>query len=205
MPERRSALAAVYKSGAFGALSDTPGLGIREVTGRDLVQFAGWPDSFEAVASKLSGMLDVPVPEQYGVASTAGSRRLFLLAPERLWIVALDGEGLGARLSAEFTAEQGVVTELGHSRTVLRLSGPAARRVLAKGLPVDLDDSALPPGAFAQSAIHHISLLLHRLGDGEDGAPVYELYVARGFAVSFWDWLTEAATEPGYRVEAPAA
>ena len=205
MPERRSALAAVYRSGAFGAMPDAPGLEICEITGRDLVQFAAWPDSFEAASARLAELLDVSVPEHYGRAVASGPRRLFLLAPERLWIAVPDDEGLGPRLAEAFDAQQAVVTELGHSRTVLRIAGQAARRVLAKGLPIDLDERAFPPGAFAQSAIHHIGLLLHRLDDGSDGTPVFEIYVARGFAVSFWDWLTEAATEPGYRVVAPAA
>ena len=205
MPERRSALAAVCRPGDFGAQPDEPGLEIREVASRDLVQFAGWPDNFKTVAARLGDALEAAVPEQFGVASVTGDKRLFLLAPERLWIVAPDGDGLGKRLAAAFTAEEGVVTELGHSRTVLRVSGRAARSVLAKGLPVDLDPRVFPSQAFAQSAIHHISLLIHRIDEGDDAAPVFELYVARGFAVSFWDWLTEAATEPGYRVTAPAA
>lgn len=205
MPERRSALAAVCRPGDFGAQLDAPGLEICELVGRDLVQLAGWPDSFESVSARLAELLELSVPTRFGAASVAAGRRLFLLAPERLWIVAPDGEGLGRRLSQAFGAEQAVVTELGHSRTVLRVTGPAARRVLAKGLPVDLDPRVFPPQAFAQSAIHHIGLLIHRVDEGDDALPVFELYVARGFAVSFWDWLTEAATEPGYRVTAPAA
>lgn len=205
MPERRSALAAVCRPGTFGAAPDAPGLEIREVKDRDLVQVAGWPDTFKAVTPRLTQLLEASVPEQFGVASVTGTRQLFLLAPERLWIVAPDGEGIGKRLAAAFTAEEAVVTELGHSRAILRVSGPAARTVLAKGLPVDLDPRVFAPGAFAQSAIHHISLLIHRADEGDDAAPAFELYVARGFAVSFWDWLTEAATEPGYRVTAPAA
>ena len=205
MPERRSALAAVCRPGTFGAQPDTPGLDICEIAGRDLVQFAGWPDNFKTVAARLGELIETSIPEQFGLASSSGSRRVFLLAPERLWVVAPDDQGLGKRLAESFGAEEAVVTELGHSRSVLRVSGSAVRDVLSKGLPVDIDPRVFPPGAFAQTAIHHISLLLHRVDEGDDAAPVFELYVARGFAVSFWDWLTEAATEPGYRVTAPAA
>ncbi len=205
MPERRSALAAVCRPGTFGARPEAPGLEVREVVGRDLVQVAGWPDNFATVAPRLAEAIEAPLPERFGRAVSAGGRRVFLLAPERLWIAAPDGEGLGKRLADRFTAEEAVVTELGHSRSILRVTGPAARSVLAKGLPVDLDERVFPPQAFAQSAIHHIGLLLHRVDEGQAAAPVFELYVARGFAVSFWDWLTHAASEPGYRVTAPAA
>ena len=57
----------------------------------------------------------------------------------------------------------------------------------------------------AQSAIHEVGVILRRLSSDEPGADSFDLYVYRGFALSFWDWLTEAAAETGYRIEPPGS
>ena len=204
MPEIRSALAAVAKPGRLGATGEAPGLVVREIVGRDLVQVSGWPDSFATVSAKLSGQLDCPLPETTRDASRKDDIAVLMVAPERHWLLAPLAKGLGAELAAAFSSEQAVVTELGHSRTVLRLSGPAVREVLAKGLPIDLDSSVFPVGRFAQSAISHVSILVLRVED-EGGHAAFEVFVPRGFAVTFWEWLVEAAAEPGAEVLPPLA
>ena len=77
-------------------------------------------------------------------------------------------------------------------------SGPAATKVLRKGLTLDLDPGTFPERAVAQTAIHHIGTLVHRRE-----AEVFDLFVFRGFALSFWEWLTDASLEYGYRVADP--
>ena len=72
--------------------------------------------------------------------------------------------------------------------------------MLAKGLPVDLHAGAFPPGTVVQGAIELIPALVHRpLRCGGDR---FEIFVARSYAVSFWSWLTDAAAEFGYEVQA---
>ena len=205
MPEIRSALATVARAGRLGAQTDAPGLTIQEVLGRDLVQVSGWLDSFAAVSAKLGTTLGCPPPSDTRTGTEAGDKRVLMVSPERYWITAPMAEGLGAKLAAEFGSEALVVTELGHSRTVLRLTGAAVRETLAKGLPVDLEVEACPVGGFVQSAIAHISVLVQRRPDGAGGAPVVEVFVPRGFAVNFWEWLVEAAAERGAEVLPPAA
>lgn len=200
MPEIRSALAAVARAGRIGATGQTPGIAVQEVLGRDLVQLSAWPDSYAAVRGRLGAVLGCALPEDTRDGTEGPDKRVLLIAPERFWIAAPMAEGLGAKLAGAFASEQAVVTELGHSRTVLRLAGPAVREVLAKGLPVDLDAAVFPIGRFAQSAIAHISVLVQRLADGADGEARFEVFVPRGFAVTFWEWLVEAAAERGAEV-----
>ena len=58
---------------------------------------------------------------------------------------------------------------------------------------------------YAENIIHEVGVILRRLGTDNLGADSFDLYVYRGFALSFWDWLTEAAAETGYRVEPPGS
>jgi sarcosine oxidase subunit gamma len=77
----------------------------------------------------------------------------------------------------------------------MRVSGPRARELLAKGCSLDLHPRAWEPGRCAQTSIARVSVLLHAL-DPEG----FDLYCARSYAGSVWHWLTEAAAEYGYQV-----
>ena len=53
---------------------------------------------------------------------------------------------------------------------------------------VDLDPAAFPIGRLAQTAIHHIDVLIHRIDER-----AYEIWVVRSFAESLSEWLLGAA------------
>lgn len=185
MPEIRSAL-------PDQARLQGAGVALEEVSGRDLVQLAGWPDSFGPVGIRLAGLLDCPVPADTRCAVTGGEITVFKVGPERLWIAAPASQGLGGRLAGAFASAEAVVTELGHSRTVIGLGGAGAAALLARGVAVDLDPAVFPAGSFAHTRLHHTSVLLHRRG-----TEAFDLYVPRSYALAVWDWF--AATIRGFR------
>ena len=78
---------------------------------------------------------------------------------------------------------------------IIRVFGPKARALLAKGTPVDLHPSAFGPGKSAMTQMAHIGVHLVQTDAG-----TFELSVFRGFAENFWEWLTEQAEEYGYQV-----
>ncbi len=202
MPEARSPLAGFYRPGRTGAADGAPGVGIAEVRGLDLVQVVGWPDGFDGVSAAVSEAVACPPPPDYRTAAVAGPVTIFMTGPERLLIVAPESHGLHDKLAGRLPADQAAVTGLGHGRAVLRLSGPAARDVLVKGLPVDIDDSVFPAGAFAQSMLEEVAALVHRRPD-EGGQPVFDIYVTRSLAHIVFAWLQEAAAEFGCAVGEP--
>ncbi len=202
MPEARSPLAGVYRPGRSGAAAGEPGVRIAEVRGLDLVQVAGWPDTFDGVAAAVSEATACPAPSDTRNAASADPVTVFMTGPERLLIVAPESQGLHGKLVARLAADQAAVTRLDHGRAVLRLAGSAARDVLAKGLPVDIDDSVFPAGAFAQSMLEEVAALVHRRPD-EGGQPIFDIYVTRSLAHIVFAWLQEAAAEFGCEVGEP--
>ena len=84
-------------------------------------------------------------------------------------------------------------------RTVIRVSGPRARDVLAKGLPIDLDPRAFPLGSAATSTISLMGVQLWQADDTRS----YDIAVFRSLSESFWRWLAASAAEFGYEVVAP--
>lgn len=197
MSDVHTALETVAVPGLHGAIhAEGPGVELRELPPRAFAQVGAWPAT-EAEARRVLGeVLGFAVPEGAGrVASDAGTACAAL--GTGTYGVVSDGPDLAARLAAAMPAETAAVTDLGHARTGIRLAGRRAADVLAKGLAIDVSETAFPPGSVLQSAIQHIGVLVIR-----SEADAFELYVGRAFALSFWEWLTDASLEYGYRVVA---
>lgn len=195
MVEIRSALAPLWHPGRYGAADGAAGVRVAEILDRDLVQLSTYPDCLRDVRAKLAAELGLDMPDDTRIAAGGGEHTVFAIAPERFWITASRGAGLHETLSDRFAPEVAAVSALGHSRTILQLAGPAARAALAKGLPIDLHSSVFADGAFAQSAIHHIALLVHRTAAEQEEA--FDLYVPRSYARALFEWLEHSAAEFG--------
>jgi methylglutamate dehydrogenase subunit D len=88
------------------------------------------------------------------------------------------------------------ISDQSGGRTVLRLSGPHARDVLAKGLSIDLHPRAFAAGNAATSTISLMGVQLWQVDD----TPIYDIALFRSVSASFWRWLTASAGEFGYEV-----
>lgn len=101
------------------------------------------------------------------------------------WLLA--GQGLdhsSVRTLIAALPEQVYGVDQSHGRTGIKVSGPGAVKMLAKGVAVDLDLSTFAPGSSTNTLIGHISVHLTRT------APeVFDILVLRGFAVSLWEEL----------------
>ncbi len=198
MADIRSALGSVYKAGPLGTPRDFPGVTLQEQSPRNLIQLSGWPDSFGAICESIAARLGIRVPVDCLTVTTHDDVSILRVGPTRLWFVCGASSARVRAFTETLGAGDAVTTEIGHSRTVLRITGSEARTVLNRGLPIDLDDRAFPENVFAQSVIHHIPVLVHRL-PSSDG-PAFDVYVSREYAVSFWEWLVEAAAPLGGRI-----
>jgi sarcosine oxidase subunit gamma len=190
MLERQSALASVYRASGPRVNGRSVGVSIGERRERNLVQVSGWQESFDTVCDRVAALLNFEIPSDLRRATSLEDRSVFRVGPERIWIT-------GA------ASDEAIVTEVGHSRTVLRISGPKSDVLLSRGLPIDLDPEAFPMNAFAQSAIHHMPVLVHRVDVSEE--VVFDAYVSRDLAVTFWEWLTEAAAPLGCEITEPVS
>jgi sarcosine oxidase subunit gamma len=190
---RRSPLEGVLRDPRHAAGSADAPVAIAERRGLSLVQVIARRDEGQAVAERLG--LD-PAP---GRASAIQAGSALWLAPGAWMVVAEDLEdGALYQSLLEELQDVAAVIDQSHGRAALRLSGPRARDVLAKGCRLDLHPRAFSPGMCAQTSIAQIGTLLHQL----DEAPTYDLYVFAGYALDFLDWLTASAAEFGYRIEA---
>lgn len=193
-----SALAGIAVPGRFGKAEGEPGVVISERVGLGLATVAcrkGQADSLKAAIANVYG---VELPDSSRAAK--GPKVGFVGTGPGQWLAM--SEGLGAEALARDLAQRlaglASISDQSGGRTVIRVSGPRARDVLAKGLPIDLDPRAFPLGSAATSVIALMGVQLWQTEDTRS----YDIAMFRSVSQSFWRWLTASSAEFGYEVAA---
>jgi sarcosine oxidase subunit gamma len=101
---------------------------------------------------------------------------------------------LETELRTAVSEDGGAAIDVSAQRTTLRLSGPDARDVLAKGCSLDLHPRMFRKGTAAQTMLGLAVVVLIALDD--DGTD-YGILVRSSFARYLADWLIDAAEEFG--------
>ena len=187
-----SALEGHVEPGRYGASdAEAPGVVLEEILPCALVQLNGVPDSgsLGGVLSRL-GISGIPKPRR---ALSGEHGDLLWTGADQWWVVDREREMSAADACGLRGAADATALDLGHARTVVRVGGPMARELLAKGCPLDVD--GLEAGFCAPARLGPFSVVLHcRAGD------CFDLYVFRSFGLAMWEWLADEAAEFGYEV-----
>ena len=148
------------------------------------------------LAPPLKAAFEIDLPREVGGTARKNELIALWLGPDQWWLVDESGRLAAVQVSDALNGPVHAATNVGESRTRIRVSGPRARDLLAKGCPLDLHSRVFPEGSCAQSLLAKAGVLIHHL---EDGAG-YELYVLRSFADYLWHWLADAAREYGLAI-----
>ena len=195
MFERQSALASTLASSGCDRADGTSRLRIGEVRGWNLVQIAAFATTLTDLESAVWPVLNADLPKSIGEVVSVEGRHLVKTGPEQYWIFTAGGDEYSRKLEAAVAPGIGAVTPLSHSRTCISIEGADAREVLMKGIALDLHPEVFALNRFALTGLHHTPILIHRSGEMR-----YELYAMRTFALSVWEWLTDAALPLGDHV-----
>jgi sarcosine oxidase subunit gamma len=194
----RSALYGLGAPGRFGKPDGHAGVTIAERTGLGLATVAARKGQDDGLKASVRETYGVALPLTATVAN--GNDMSFIGTGPGQWL-AVSGS-LGHETLAEELAStlQGLasISDQSSGRAVVRISGPRARDVLAKGLAIDLDPRVFGAGSAATSTISHMGVLVWREGEAE----TYDVALFRSVTESFWRWLTASAAEFGYEVTA---
>ncbi len=194
--KRRSALEGKLSAGIFGAAADDGSVGVTvsERWPLTLVHVGIREGDGETITS-VNGATGVALPETAGRTGIGDGARALWLAPDRWLLSSETTDDLAA--AVQHAASRAAVNDVSSGRTVLRVTGPRMREVLASDCPLDLHPDAFGPGSSAVGLIAHFNVVMDCID-----ADTVDIYVARGFADDFWHWLREAAAEWGFRVDA---
>ena len=184
----RSALAGLLVAGRHGRAGE-PGVFLAEMCPSAIVAIAAHSGCESETAAAL------------GLRSSSGCTALgaatFVWTGPGQWIAIAEGAPADLRYRlAAIPDGLATLTDLGGARAVLCIRGTAARRVLAKLLPVDVHPAAFGPGDGAATIAGHIPVLAW-LTDDVAG---FRVACGRSYAASMWHAVGAAAAEFGCEV-----
>jgi sarcosine oxidase subunit gamma len=197
--QRRSALAHFGLNALAGRNPAGAGVTAGEIAHRAIINIRGNPgDLVFSTSVKVATGADLPLAAN--TVSAADDLRVLWLGPNEWWVVAPDAKRaeLIERLRQSFAGQHTAVTDVSESRTVITLSGPAARDLLARGISLDLHPRAFGPGQCVQTGMAKANVVLHQIDD----APSYEIYVLKSFSDYLWRWIGLVAEDFGLAVRA---
>jgi sarcosine oxidase subunit gamma len=191
--ESRSALQAAYATAAPSVLRSGPPIRIRDIRGRCLAQLS-IPAKIEGnFDSQVGAVLGVGLPATVNSQTVSARAKIKRITPDQYWLDTSDAEPL--KRLAQVLPASCALTDLSQSRVRVVLEGPMVRKMLAKGISIDLHPLVFRTGDFALTALHHTTVLLERCGED-----CYELWWMRTYAATLWDWLLDAARPVGYEL-----
>jgi sarcosine oxidase, subunit gamma len=148
-----------------------------------------------AVTASIERVLECSLPRTPNTfAATSEGLKVLWLGPDEWLVMTPEGREAAVVQALRRATGDGFATaiELGSGQTVIELSGPRAREVIAKGCPLDLHPRQFGPGRCAQSRLARTAVTIAQV----DHVPTFELIVRRSFADYLWQWLQDACRYP---------
>lgn len=102
---------------------------------------------------------------------------------------------LKAKLQTALEGIHAAVVDVSDYYTIIRVSGAKARRLLQKGVPLDLHPRAFGPGRCAGTVFHHAAIFLAQTDASDDGSATYDIQIRWSFAQYLWDYFVDGARE----------
>lgn len=194
-------LSRIYAVGRHGVKDGDAGLTMAEFTDFELVQVMARRGHWGAVAQVCT--------EAYGKAASAGPQVVEANGALLIWsgpdqFLVLSPRGSAMEKAKSSFAGVASLSEQSDGRSLLRISGPRARNMLAKVCSLDLHPAVFPVGAAAATSIDHTAVNLWR-GADSSGEAVFYLLVFATFAESLWQTLLDSGAEYGIAIDAAGA
>ncbi|MER8970239.1 hypothetical protein NKI25_32280 [Mesorhizobium sp. M0808] len=171
-----------------GTTSDGLAVAIDQVDSGYLTQLAGWGD-FNRKADDALQAEGLALPGDFCSSVRRGPTTVWRIAPDRALV--RSDTALGFESAIDLS-----VLDLSDARVCLTLEGPGASGLFSRVTALDFADAAFPVGHFAQTAIHHVSVLIDRHGRDQ-----FTVFIPTTFAMSLTSFLAdhltaEVATKP---------
>ena len=158
-------------------------------------------DPASVAVAEVEQRLGLTLPPANRASGADGPRTAVWLGPDE-WLVMDSGPDadLETELAAIVRPADGAVVDVSAQRTTLRLRGPHARSVLAKGCSVDLHPRTVVPGLAVQTMIAHAAVIVAVVDAGSPDQGLADdldcrILVRSTFAAYLADWLLDAAVE----------
>lgn len=183
-----------HVDGAQASASGKIGVRLHAHTLPGAVQIATWPAAIAALEQALTRVLALagPLPARTGQVAELAQAMLMRTGPQEFLLVTATGEPMVAALRAHIPSDIGSVTDLGHARCRIRISGDACVATLGKLFALDFRETVFPVGELRLTGHHHVPCSLHRRAPDR-----FDLYVFTTYAHDQLATVLDAAREHG--------
>jgi len=193
-------LSRIYAAGRHGVKESAAGLTMAELSDFELVQVMARRGQWSAVAQACAEGYGKAAPAKPQAVSAEGAL-LVWSGPDQFLALSRRGEGSAMERARLAFAGMASLSEQSDGRSLIDISGPRAREMLAKVCSLDLHPAVFPVGAAAATSIDHTSVNLWR-GEDSSGEPVFHLLAFATFAESLWHTLLDSGAEYGITIDA---
>lgn len=186
---------------------------IRSETGA--VSLAEWPFlakiSLRCQPGRDAGAVErvtgVALPTEACTSATAGERSLLWLGPDEWMLIAPDGEAarLQASLGEALTGPHTQAVDVSDYYTVITLTGPRGRDVLARLVTIDLHPRHFAKGRVVGTLAASANIVIWLRDESTAAGPVFDLIVRWSMADYLWCLLAESGREFGCPPQQPRA
>ena len=188
-----SPLTSVHKKGLFGdhqKKDETELLQISEIKNLVIVQLVQYKNSKINLDDVSIDGLKLSL-QSLKVSSNKDTRILWN-APNT-WLVLSQKENILKIINEKCNNENFAITDISHSRAIIKIKGPKSIEVLKKGCPINFNE--FEKNNCAGSIFHGINIVVDCI---DDEPQIYYLLTLRSFGESLYHHVTDASLEFGY-------
>ena len=188
-----SPLQSSHKKGLFGdhhKKDESDLVSISELKDLSVVQIFNYKNSKIQLGDiKIEG-LELPLKKL--LVSESKVTRILWNAP-KTWLVVSKDENIIKNINESCNDENFALTDISHSRAVIKIKGLQAKDVLKKGCPINFDE--LKKNNCVGSVFHGINILIDCINHESQE---YNILTLRSFGESLYHHITDASLEFGY-------
>jgi len=188
-----SPLQSIHKKGLFGdhhKKNERDLLNISEIKDLTIVQIVQYKRSKVQLNSIKIDSLEFSL--QNSKVSSNKETRILWSAPST-WLVISRKKNIDETIKEQCNSENFGITDISHSRAVIRIKGMQAKEILKKGCPLNFNE--FEKNNCAGTVFHGINIVVDFVDNDPD---TFNLLTLRSFGESFYYHITDAALEFGY-------
>ena len=186
-------LESIHKKGIFGdhhKKNESDLLQISEVKHLRVIQVVQYKRSKIQLSTIQIDDLKLPI-ENSKVVSNKETRILWN-AP-KTWLVISNKANIVEAIKEKCNSENFALTDISHSRAVIKIKGLQAKEILKKGSPINFNE--FKKNNCAGTVFHGINIIIDSIDNNPE---TYLLLTLRSFGESLYHHITDAALEFGY-------
>ena len=183
----------IHKKGIFGdhhKKNESDLLKIEEVKNLTIFQLVQYKNS--TINLKDIKIDSLEIPEKNSIVNSNKDTRILWSAP-RTWLIYSRNENIIKTIKGNCKETDFAITNISHSRAVIRIQGFQAKEILKKGSPINFNE--FKKNNCAGTVFHGINIIIDSIDNNPE---TYHLLTLRSFGESLYHHITDAALEFGY-------